>query len=150
MLTIRPAEVADIAVIQDDLREDDLRELKAVGFETPRQALLVGAMHSVPFLAVTYGDTVLALGGLTETGEELARHCWLLSTPGIEDHWVPFARMSRPLIEAMNREHPVLTNKVGEWNTLHRRWLRWCGFQELSRDSSGMIEIVRINKCAHP
>lgn len=127
--TIRVATQADVDYVADNMREDDVREVYAAAMLTPRKAVdisiertdvpMVGEVDGVPFVlfGVSY-PYALADYGMP----------WLLATPAIEAHAVPFLRHSAGVVREMKARYDHLENWVDARNRLSIRWLRWCGF----------------------
>ncbi|MCA2979537.1 MAG: hypothetical protein INH37_14775 [Myxococcaceae bacterium] len=75
---------------------------------------------------------------------------WLVATPALIPHAVPFLRRCAPFLDEMQRRYPLLVNYTDARNTVHHRWLRWLGFTFIRRHermgAAGIpfIEFVRI------
>jgi hypothetical protein len=53
---------------------------------------------------------------------------WMVATDGLHRVERPFLRLSRPVVDAMQRTCPRLTNWVDNRNVRAQRWLTWLGF----------------------
>ena len=77
---------------------------------------------------------------------------WMLASKDIEKVTIPFLRQNKAVINFINQLHPVLHNVVDARNTLHLKWLKWCGFTFINKQNIGyenkpFYSFVRI--CAH-
>lgn len=150
---LQKATVHDAAYIAMNLREADRLECDATMAFPPElvlpQAVAEGHRRIWTGHAHT-GEPVLICGvdpgALPELGV-----VWMVSTPKLKSHQIEFLRTSLPWIKEMNEEYPILHNYVDARNTLHHKWLRWCGFKLLrtvdrwGARSVPFIEFARIN-----
>ncbi|HVJ44378.1 MAG TPA: phage protein Gp13 family protein [Dongiaceae bacterium] len=81
---------------------------------------------------------------------------WMLASPDIASPEIrrEFIQRSREMCDRLHERYTVLTNYIDARNTLHLRWLKWCGFeivntvQEFGHGRLPFHEFVRIKKCA--
>jgi hypothetical protein len=78
---------------------------------------------------------------------------WMVASTKIGPHARQIARLTRPLVDALQVDFPVLVNAADSRNKLHLRWLAWSGFtftrQSLAKDGTPFIEFIRIKRpCA--
>lgn len=88
--------------------------------------------------AITTSEGEVAfIGGITEDGE-----VWMVGTEWFPTKYHPnFLRNCRWFVDTLNEAYPRLHNIVDSRNTLHLRWLEWCGFT-IDRDHPQIINGV--------
>jgi hypothetical protein len=79
---------------------------------------------------VDENDKPVAMYGIIKHHDNLHGLPWLLASPDIEKYQVQFLRESRKYVEMYQEIFPILATLVFEENTLHRKWLEWCGFKK--------------------
>lgn len=156
---VRPAAAADVALLAENLRPADRRELDALEQEPYQAVARSVALSLEPLAAVGADGRLIALFGVgpcvgpgSAAGREGAPAVgapWMLATPGLETAAKPFLRQCRGWIDHIGRPFEMLANCVDARNTVHIRWLRWCGFSFLRRLPVGpkrlsFLEFVRI------
>ena len=154
---IREATIADAKDLGLRLREEDIRELQCSTGVSPQVTLVMGvATADLAISICTAEGDVAAICGITrETdGDLVVGYPWLLASPLVEDMKVTFLRGSRSLDAFLTDGCDLLTNAADPRNTLHMKWLRFCGYrftQEITRRPGypALAEFVRINPCAH-
>jgi len=136
MLYVRLAKVEDAKNMFPNLRPADLAEIKASrGVATP-EVLSESVNDSTHCFAIIRGTRCIGLFGYAEETPTLAR-VWMLAAEEIEQVSTRFLRESRKWLDEMNRRYSTIYNFYHEDNTLHRRWLEWCGFTIGSRFNIG-------------
>lgn len=152
-LRVQPAIAADADDLAPLLRPADLAELKAHPYapEDPAKALQQAVMTSDDcFVALdnTNGKPVCLFG--VNRISPLFGTIWLLGSNGLDQHKLLFLRHSRPWLEALGQQYPVLGNIVLDTNTLHINWLKWLGFtflkhhKGLGRNGEGFYEFCKL------
>ncbi len=147
MAYVKPFELHDLAPIAKNLREDDKREIEAAIGIAPEAALLM-SITSADYCNVIMTDKPVGIFGLE--GKATLGQPWMLATDGIKDCQIQFLKECRNFIDEMLTYYPILSNFVDERNTLHQKWLSWCGFIPFKRiEGYGIaqipfIEYVRI------
>jgi len=74
----------------------------------------------------------VALAGVSPRGDNSAM-IWLIATPDLLRHQLEFLRYSRTFIEEVGEPYALLFNWVDARNTVHLKWLQWCGFTMIQR-----------------
>jgi hypothetical protein len=130
MMTVRPARPEDVASLAPRLRDADRREIQAFSGREPVEELRRGLSLSDPACAlVDEADVPLALFGAAPARDRPGvGFVWLLAAPEAVRRRVAFLRLSREWVARLQERYPVLTNCVDARNTVHLRWLAWCGF----------------------
>lgn len=137
---VRPAVPQDAISMAPRLRAADRAELLAAGADSPQAALLSGIEaghaevaedHFGPFMIFGVAPSALPWVGSP----------WMSATPRLLSYRNRFIRESREKVEELQRTYQVLTNYVDERNTLHHRWLQWCGFKFIRRVTLGPFDL---------
>lgn len=124
-LAVRRATEADALSIASRLRDADRCEVLASG-RLVAESLLAGVRDGPAFVWTLDGLPIVLFGVVplsTRTGA-----IWLVGTPEMEANQLPLLRQARRWVEALNNEWPLLANSADARNTLHHRFIRWCGF----------------------
>lgn len=126
---IRPAVADDIPAIAANARAADVQEMAVLGL-TVERALQGGMQVSDWSYTGLVDDVPVCMFGVAPrsvlTGEGIP---WMLGTNGLEPAQVPFLRLCRPVVTAMQAAYPRLANVIDARNTVAMRWLRWLGFR---------------------
>jgi hypothetical protein len=141
-LAVRRATEADALSIASRLRDADRCEVLASG-RLVSESLLAGVRDGPAFVWTLDQENkaVRARGKEQEAASSLpivlfgvvplstrTGAIWLVGTPEMEAHQLPLLRQARRWVEALNNEWPLLANSADARNTLHHRFIRWCGF----------------------
>lgn len=126
---VEKCSINDIVRIADDIRDEDLEELRAASDRDVLDALISCMEDSFFSLSVKKNGIPLMIFGVapyTLLCDETC--CWAVATQKLKFSGSKFLRCSREVVAAVNRIYPVMSNYVGDWNHNALRWLRWCGF----------------------
>lgn len=140
----RPATLDDVRHVAEHMRPLDVEEARAFGL-SPLQALEIGLHQSDVCLALIAPDgTPCAITGISPN--ERYRNwgaIWLLGTSQIEDVPMTFLRHSKQVLKEMADSTPyeAFFNYTYAPNTLHHKWIKWCGFTFLRK-----VELPPFNK----
>lgn len=135
MLTSRTSTVFDIPHLATDMRPEDIAEVKAYSGLCPLMALSLAIVSSKKcFTIVNDKDEVCGMYGIVQDPmyHESAK-IWMLASPKILLERSSFIRQCRSYIDAIQEDYKLLYNYVDERNTVHIRWLEWCGFRIINR-----------------
>jgi hypothetical protein len=149
---VRIATEADALALAQDLRAEDEAEVRAMTGREPLDSLLHGVQQSDVPLAIEDddGSTIGLFGVVTIQKAPRVGAVWLLASPKLLKHWRRLARESKRWIESLQSQYDVLFNLVDERNTVHIRWIEWCGFIFVNRhpalgaEQRPFLEFVRI------
>lgn len=128
--TVRRLKDGDIEYIAPRLREADKAEIKAASGKEPLECLEDAKSH--PNLGIwvsLYDGNPEMIFGVTNGLGEGVGHPWMLCTDKMAEDPRGFLRICRPWVQGFSRNYPVLVNYVHAKNSLHIRWLKWCGFE---------------------
>jgi len=159
---VRPTQLpdtklADARALAPYLRKEDRDEIMAAVGLTPLQALPLCAAVSDPCWSMIGDDgAIIGMFGVAPTHDELSGAVWMLAADALTQprHAFQFLRQCRQWVDEMQARFPLLYNFVDARNTVHIRWLRWCGFTfinkhpEWGHEKRPFFEFVRIQPCA--
>ncbi|CAA2141609.1 hypothetical protein HYPP_02630 [Hyphomicrobium sp. ghe19] len=157
MAIVRSVVPGDIPDILPRLREADIQEWEAFAGVHPRMLLPLLAYDPNTYTIVTDDGVPVGLFGASpvEGTNGLIGTVWMIATPQLEDMQIEFLRKCRTVVTMLNDRYPILWNHVDCRNTVHLKWLEWCGFKFISRkekwgaQSLPFYEIIRIkSQCA--
>ena len=135
---MRDAVVEDCYLLANNMRKEDVEEIRHSSGSTPLDALLIGFRMSSRCWTIVWGDEVVAMFGVTPVPKK--PRCgapWLLASDNLKDIRKPFLRHARRALEMVHSLFPVLVNCVWVRNTVHIQWLKWMGFQFLESIQMG-------------
>ncbi|MBK8189215.1 MAG: DUF2833 domain-containing protein [Vampirovibrionales bacterium] len=149
---LKPATLEEAMALAQDLRPEDEAEIRAMSGHEPMISLSHGIQFSdLPTTVMDENGSILGMFGAVPAGKNpCVGVVWMLCSPKIMKHRRQFAKESRQWIEAMHRRYDLLWNVVDERNTVHIRWLQWCGFTIIKRhealgiEQRPFLEFVRI------
>lgn len=149
MLRLQRAWLGHVGLILPTLRPEDYQEIASASGKHPGAILAQGVGMGKSWAALDEEDNPVLLFGVAPGGVGIGIP-WLVASTGIVRHGRQIARLTRPLVDAMNEGYPVLRNFADCRNTLHLRWLRWAGFTflqtstDFAADGSPFVEFIRI------
>jgi len=146
---VRKATPADVSYIAPRLRKEDTEECHAATGLPNEDALMVGIKTAR--VVVGMDDKPIAIFGV-EPLTETTGAVWMAATPALTEppYITEFIRHSRAMCDKLHDEFPLLCNAVDARNTLHIRWLEWCGFIFINRhetyghEKRPFLEFIRI------
>lgn len=130
MLTARPSTTEDVAFLAPRLRKEDVEEVLAAGGASMEESLTDGLLSPDGcFTAIDEdGRPVLMFGTVPHPAIPMVGFIWLLASEEITKHRLDFLRKTRPFVDHFHEKYQLLMNFTDCRNTVHHRWLRWCGF----------------------
>lgn len=149
---VRAATLADIKPLADDLRSADIAELKAASGCTPEQAIRIGIEAGDTYVACLPDGTPVMVFGVTECIPKELGAVWAVATNRFKEVRTQFLRESRGCVEELCKPYRVTFNYTDARNTLHHRWIKWCGFTFIKRhehfghEKRPFLEFVRISE----
>lgn len=126
---MRKIQKEDIDFVVENIRAADKREIEDASGLNHIQALeRIYKMTENAWTGLVNGEIVAIFGVQkisTLTGLGIP---WMISTHGIEKHWLTFTRHCKPVFGKMIEGCAELTNFVDDRNDLAKLWLKWLGF----------------------
>ena len=131
MAIVRPSILTDVSVVAENMRKEDVDEVRAQTGACPKGGLLYAYFMSKPCLTVVsrHGH-LMAMGGVVPEGENIGR-IWLLGCQSMVDDSIDrrwFLRKSKEKLAEMQSLYPLLFNMVDARNEVHVKWIDWLGF----------------------
>jgi len=146
----RLSTLEDIKYLAPRLRQADKEEILASVGLTPYEALMIGYLENViVFTIVNKNNEPVAIFGINDVGQNVGA-IWLVATDKLKDIQYSFLRENKKVIDFLNTKYKILWNFVDCRNSLHIRWLKWCGFKFINKQNYGVLnkpfyEFIRIN-----
>ena len=112
---------------------------------TPYTALYYSYLKSeIVFTIVNTKKEPVGIFGITVGGA-----IWLLATDKLKDIQYSFLKENKKVIDFLNTKYKILWNFVDCRNSLHIKWLKWCGFKFINKKKYGVLnepfyEVIRI------
>lgn len=130
---VREAVLNDALLLHKNLRESDIKEIRASDNVTPLEALV--APFTYPE-ATTYSiihdveDEIIGMFGVTPSiNDKNFGVAWMLNTPHIDQISRRFLKESRYWVDKMGEDFDYLYNFVDKRNWKSLKWLQFCGFE---------------------
>ena len=150
-LSVRDMQQSDIDHLAANLRDEDVLELKAQNGLTPEVALKV-VLVVARRCKVICGPNDIPVGvfGVSDTHTVGLGSIWMMATPDLLKHQRQFLRECREGIYEISKGYSCVFNYTDARNTVHHRWLKWCGFtfikehENFGQDSEPFYEFVKI------
>jgi len=146
----RLSTIKDIKYLAPRLRYEDKREILAHCGLPPYEALYLSFKYSdISFTIVNTENEPVAIFGINDAGNNVGA-IWLLATDKLKDIQFSFLRENKKVIDFLNTKYKILWNFVDCRNSLHIKWLKWCGFKFINKQNYGVLnkpfyEFIRIN-----
>ena len=129
--TVRSSVLKDVAIVAENMRKEDVDEVKAQTGACPKGGLLYAYFMSKPCLTViNRKGELMAMGGVVPSAENTGR-IWLLGCQSMVDDSIDkrwFLRKSKEKLAEMQSLYPLLFNMVDARNEVHVKWIDWLGF----------------------
>lgn len=145
-----PEDVADVA---SRLREADKQEgWAALGVDPALYLTAFSDLNRTWVIFNAEGENV-ALAGVSPMDEPDLGQVWMVATDQLLNHQKEFLKHTRPFIDQLHESYPLLFNWVDARNTVHIKWLKWCGFTFINRHEKWgpqglpFYTFVRIKPC---
>tara|TARA_A100000171_G_C2128629_1_gene145184 strand:- start:1667 stop:2152 length:486 start_codon:yes stop_codon:yes gene_type:complete len=130
------------------LRQNDLIEVAALGFDNAEQALIYGVDHSdITVTALDANSEPFAMFGVGKKHDQ--DFIWLLGSEGLVKNRFTFLKASKVILPAMMKDKPTVTNLVYAEYEDSINWLNWLGakfIREVDLRGFRFYEFIIINK----
>ena len=142
---IRKTILEDLDYLAPRLRFEDKREILSTAGMTPYTALYYSYLKSeIVFTIVNTKKEPVGIFGITVGGA-----IWLLATDKLKNIQYSFLKENKKVIDFLNTKYKILWNFVDCRNSLHIKWLKWCGFKFINKKKYGVLnepfyEVIRI------
>ena len=145
----RLATLKDIKYLAPRLRYEDKREILSNSGSTPFEALYFSYKYSdISFTIINSKNEPVAIFGINNAGNNVGA-IWFVATDRLKDIQFSFLRQNKKVIDFLNTKYKILWNFVDCRNSLHIKWLKWCGFKFINKQKYGVLnkpfyEFIRI------
>ena len=147
MTQYRPATIRDGITVAQNIRKEDLQELRGLGFDLIN--IPVGVLtseHSTVFY--TREGEIAGCAGVNREDGDVGR-IWMLCTEAIHKEPITFVRQAKKWLNNIESNYRLLWNLADARNHEHHRLLRHLGFKALraipvGEDQNLYYEIVRL------
>ena len=127
-IEIRKATVDDARYIGAHLREDDRREIEALGLRPAGAVELSFHESDEAYTGVVGGEPAMIFGvGATMLSDEAS--IWALGTDLCDKVPIAMVRIGRRVVQSFLEDYPVLTNYCDSRYKKTIKWLKLLGFQ---------------------
>lgn len=116
----------DPFVVACNMREEDVAESEANGFEDPFAGLLWSVELSDNVATVVLEGHPVGIFGWSDLGEGVCE-LWLAGTDDLTRYPVSFHKIAKAFIEELLAEYDCVTNEVFIENHVHLEWLSRLG-----------------------
>jgi hypothetical protein len=149
MATVRRSVWTDVRTLASNLRVADRAEVKALG-SYPFLALAQGfALSEPPLSIVTDQDEPIGMFGVVPL-ENRAGSIWLLGSDTlVTEAKTEFLRCCRGWVDHFQQDYELLTNVCDPRNSVHIRWLGWCGFRFTEEHIINDHTFIQFERRAH-
>lgn len=129
----------DLEYLATNMRDADKAELQATIGWQPLPALQFALNNSeICKTALTAEGEPVMIYGVTPSDTPGLGVIWMLGTDGIQKVQTTFLRECRKEIMSISSGYSAVFNYTDARNTLHHRWLKWCGFTFLNKQNYGV------------
>ena len=132
---IRKSKASDVLHLGVNLRQADRDEIKAggsgmSGYQALHECFIKSKNTGCFTAADSATDKPLAMFGVASNPElKGVGYIWLLGSEELTDEYrIQFIQECRGFVDKLMADYEMLCNFVWEQNTVHIRWLKWCGF----------------------
>lgn len=130
MLTFCKPTAADVTELVANLRDQDVDELRAAGYEDFASIITESLARSDWAVTATVDGRLACIFGVSAAGTLLSAYGvpWMLGTSLVATNRRALARLAPRYIHEMLQAYPTLRNLVHADNTVALGWLRHVGF----------------------
>lgn len=146
MIEERDASLQDIKVLANNLRKEDEREIRTMTQEEPIKSMIRGFLVSDMCKVVYLNKKLVLIYGVSKTSEAEVGCPYMLATDELPKIGLRFVRNSKHRIDEMHEFYPILFNYIDSRNSLHLKWLKWCGFEIIGEKFFNNVKFHRFIK----
>ncbi len=142
MIHTEVTEAWHIPSLASRLRESDKQEIKASSDLEPLEGLTRSVEHSPICYTIMEGKLPIGIFG-TAPDENNTALIWMLASDDLKRHSRQFIRESKIYIQDLHKESnaDLLWNLTDKRNTVHHKWLKWCGFKFIREVTWGTYDL---------
>lgn len=142
MLHTEITEAWHIPSLASRLREADRQEIKATSDLDALSGLSRSVECSPISITIMEDDLPIAIYGSAPDSTKSAL-VWLLASNDLQRHSKQFLRESRNYVKKLHIESDadLLWNLTDKRNTVHHKWLKWCGFSFIREVNWGSYDL---------
>lgn len=134
---VRRPNPEDIEFIIQNIRDEDVEEVNAMGGGTVRDALMsTDNLETNSWVWERDGQVHAIFGVNPVPDREGIGVVWMLATKSFDDHLFAFTAACRAVVQQMVKGYDYVFNYVYEENRKSIKWLEWLGFT--IRDAEGI------------
>jgi hypothetical protein len=135
MFRVRRAQLDDARTLAPRLREADRMEIRANSGDDPQRVLERGIEASVPSCAMLddAGEVLALFGVVPHPTDARFGIVWMLGSDALVARQAIFLRTSKHWLARLYSVYAALGNVIDARNTVHLNWLKWLGFEAVSR-----------------
>ena len=148
---VRNSRKEDLDHLAENLRDADVQELHAQNGLTPKVALGLSLLLARKCKTICDPEGVpIGVFGVSDTNIVGLGSIWMMATPDLLKHQRQFLRECREGILEVSRGYSCVFNYTDARNTVHHRWLKWCGFtfikehENYGKNGEPFYEFVKI------
>jgi hypothetical protein len=141
---------SDIDYLKNNLRDQDLEEMRLMGIDSPENALLYGfeLPESVCYTLLYKGKISAMFGVVQSEEDEDSGNIWLLSTDEIKKFKKKFLKLAKLYVGDFKKEYATLFNLIHPSNTMSMKLVeilkaefRW-GFNSPKTDEPFVLFLI--------
>ena len=144
---IRATVQSDFANLEKNLRYADKLEFETTNYSELGfvDMMSLALIHTPMKTAVLNNGDIAFILGVNKI-EDDGGFVWLLGTKAIEDISIEFVRNTKKVFSDIRKSFKYLKTHALEFEPKRHRWLKWMGFQEVSRTPArGRLQLPFIN-----
>ena len=129
----------DIKYLAPRLRVADKREILASVGQAPYDVLLKSFYNStLCFTIVNPNNEPVGIFGVGDAGNGVGG-IWAMATDDLQKIKITFLKECKEIVNLFNNKYKILWNYVDCRNSLHIKWLKWCGFIFINKQRRGVL-----------
>lgn len=145
MTQYRPATIRDGITVAQNIRKEDLQEIRGLGFDLIN--IPVGVLTSEhPTVFYTREGEIAGCAGVNREEGDVGR-IWMLCTEAIHKEPITFVRQAKKWLKDIESDYRLLWNLADARNHVHHKLLRHLGFKAIRAVPVGdthYYEIVKL------
>lgn len=136
---VRNVREGDLEFLSNNLRAADVAEIKAMSGHGPYKALVDGWVAGKTKVICLEDGTPCGIFGVVPYSFRFGI-IWMVATERLKEISKQFIRECQREIREIGKGYDLLFNYTDCRNTVHHRWLKWCGFTFIKRHEDMGVE----------